>query len=199
MNELGLNSKAPSCHEDYLPVCIYANRVNWGIWCARGYINMYAVYIIWLVSAVFHHLPTLDEFGMNVKADISIILSVFSATFVVRGYDQSYEPMGVHFQLGAGFECHFVVYLVSAFRDSHKHVLDCYTGCIMSIFTASSFCYLVTELFCFVQVIGLLNALHYTAVSMKKVSPFLFVPGAGPREIWSAIAVNSMSVAVACR
>lgn len=50
----------------------------------RGYINMYAVYIIWLVSAVFHHLPTLDELGMNVKADISIIISVFSATFVVR-------------------------------------------------------------------------------------------------------------------
>lgn len=49
------------------------------------------------------------------------------------------------------------------------------------------------------QLIALLNGLHYVAVSMKYMPPFLFSPGAGPREVLSAVAVNSMSVAVACR
>ncbi|GMH37404.1 hypothetical protein BSKO_05277 [Bryopsis sp. KO-2023] len=96
---------------------------------SSGYINFYAVYIFWFVSAVFYHLPTLVELGMDVKADVSLLLSVFLSTFVL---------------------------------------------------------------------IGVMNGLHYVAVSLNIISPFLFVPGTGPKQLWNAAAVNSMTVAVAC-
>lgn len=33
-----------------------------------GYINFTSVYLVWLVGAVFYHLPSLDSMGLNIKA-----------------------------------------------------------------------------------------------------------------------------------
>jgi len=48
--------------------------------CSRsraGYINFYSVYIAWLCSAVFLHLPSMGKLGLDIKADISILLTTF--------------------------------------------------------------------------------------------------------------------------
>lgn len=42
-----------------------------------GYINFYSVYIAWLCSAVFLHLPSMGKLGLDIKADISILLTTF--------------------------------------------------------------------------------------------------------------------------
>ena len=43
----------------------------------QGYINFYSVYIAWLCSAVFLHLPSVGELGVDFKADLSILLTTF--------------------------------------------------------------------------------------------------------------------------
>ena len=42
------------------------------------------MFIVWLVSAVFYHLPSLDSMGFNARADLSLLIVVFLATVVVR-------------------------------------------------------------------------------------------------------------------
>ncbi|KAG2491434.1 hypothetical protein HYH03_010220 [Edaphochlamys debaryana] len=43
----------------------------------RGYINFSALYIVWLCSAVFYHLPSLESLGVDVKTDVSMLIVVF--------------------------------------------------------------------------------------------------------------------------
>jgi hypothetical protein len=43
----------------------------------QGYINFYSVYIAWLCSAVFLHLPSVGRLGVDFKADLSILLTTF--------------------------------------------------------------------------------------------------------------------------
>eukprot|EP00983_Pelagomonas_calceolata_P086358 1156745-Pelagomonas_calceolata.AAC.7 len=33
----------------------------------RGYINFTSLYIVWLIGAVFYHLPSLESMGVNIK------------------------------------------------------------------------------------------------------------------------------------
>ncbi len=52
---------------------------------SQGYLNFYALYITWLCSAVFYHLPSLAALGLDAKADTSLLIVVFLATLAVRG------------------------------------------------------------------------------------------------------------------
>eukprot|EP00798_Chlamydomonas_sp_ICE-L_P001343 gene1343-32703_t len=56
---------------------------------ARGYINYRTVYIIWLCSAVFYHLPSLEALGFDVKADLSLMLVLFFSTLLISGIYRS--------------------------------------------------------------------------------------------------------------
>lgn len=51
--------------------------------CCRGYLNYYSVYLFWLGSAVFVHLPSFQSMGIDVKADISMLLTIFLLSLLV--------------------------------------------------------------------------------------------------------------------
>lgn len=53
------------------------------LWRCRGYINYYSVYLFWLGSAVFIHLPSFQSMGIDVKADISMLLTIFLLSLLV--------------------------------------------------------------------------------------------------------------------
>jgi len=44
---------------------------------SSGYINWGTVYAVWLCSAVFYHLPSFESLGFDIKADVSILLTIF--------------------------------------------------------------------------------------------------------------------------
>eukprot|EP00210_Caulerpa_lentillifera_P006894 g6591.t1 len=50
---------------------------------SSGYLNYYSIYIFWLCSAVFYHLPKLEDMGMDLKADISVMIFVFTVTVLM--------------------------------------------------------------------------------------------------------------------
>ena len=51
----------------------------------RGYVNFYTLFIVWLCSAVFFHLPSFTALGIDIRADVSLSLSVFFSSMAVRG------------------------------------------------------------------------------------------------------------------
>lgn len=48
-------------------------------------INWSFVYAVWLVSSLFYHFPPLDKLGFDIKADVSISLTIFLMSCVVLG------------------------------------------------------------------------------------------------------------------
>lgn len=48
-------------------------------------ISWSSVYIAWLCSAVFYHLPSLDTLGIDLRADLSILLTTFLLSLAVLG------------------------------------------------------------------------------------------------------------------
>ena len=63
------------------PPTTYAHTLH----CARASINFSSLYIIWLCSAVFYHLPSLERMGVDVKADVSMLIVSFLASLLVSG------------------------------------------------------------------------------------------------------------------
>ncbi|GFR41996.1 hypothetical protein Agub_g2810, partial [Astrephomene gubernaculifera] len=67
----------------YGVLCIFAYLyarpfIRVGLWSAkRGYINFSTLYIVWLCSAVFYHLPSLEQLGLDVRADVSMLIVAF--------------------------------------------------------------------------------------------------------------------------
>ena len=53
--------------------------------CCRGYINLYSLYIAWLASAIFIHMPSFESLGLDVRADVSMLLVTFVVTLGVLG------------------------------------------------------------------------------------------------------------------
>ena len=51
--------------------------------CCRGYINLYTLYISWLCSAVFVHLPSLQSMGFDVRADITMLITILLLSLLV--------------------------------------------------------------------------------------------------------------------
>ncbi|DBB07470.1 TPA: hypothetical protein ACH3X3_008941 [Trebouxia sp. C0006] len=97
--------------------------------CCRGYINYYSVYLFWLGSAVFVHLPSFQSMGIDVKADISMLLTIFLLSLLI---------------------------------------------------------------------LGALHAIHAVAVFFKVMSPALYSPGVGRRNMYTLVILNSLNLAVAC-
>lgn len=52
---------------------------------SQAYINWSTIYILWLCSAVFYHTPSLGTLGIDVKADISLLLTIFLISCLVLG------------------------------------------------------------------------------------------------------------------
>lgn len=50
---------------------------------SRGYINWTAVYVIWLLSAVAYHTPSLETLGIDIRGDLSLTLSTFLGSLAV--------------------------------------------------------------------------------------------------------------------
>ena len=48
-------------------------------------INWSTVYAVWLCAAVFYHLPSFDSLGLDVKADVSMLITVFLGSLVILG------------------------------------------------------------------------------------------------------------------
>ncbi|KAF5843712.1 hypothetical protein DUNSADRAFT_8227 [Dunaliella salina] len=58
--------------------------IRFGIGSAsRGYINFTSLYIVWLIGAVFYHLPSLESMGVNIKADVSLMIVISLGSLVV--------------------------------------------------------------------------------------------------------------------
>lgn len=73
-------------------VCLSTNApcfawgVCHGVLCRavrRGYLNFGTLYICWLCSAVFCHLPSFEALGIDIKADVSLGLSIAASSFLV--------------------------------------------------------------------------------------------------------------------
>ena len=62
-------------------VCRLTSRMA----CRRGYINLYSLYIAWLASAIFIHMPSFESLGLDVRADVSMLLVTFVVTLGVLG------------------------------------------------------------------------------------------------------------------
>ena len=67
-----------------LLLCCKLYRILTVLSSCRGYINYYSVYLFWLGSAVFVHLPSFQSMGIDVKADISMLLTIFLLSLLVR-------------------------------------------------------------------------------------------------------------------
>jgi hypothetical protein len=52
---------------------------------SRGYLNYSTLYALWLVAAVAYHLPSLDRLGVDVRADLTVLLAAFAASLAVVG------------------------------------------------------------------------------------------------------------------
>ena len=52
---------------------------------STGYINWTTVYTVWLCAAVFYHLPSLESLGLDIKADLSILMTIFLLSCVLLG------------------------------------------------------------------------------------------------------------------
>lgn len=57
------------------------------------------MYIAWLLSAVFYHMPSLDSMGIDIKADISLLLTTFLLSLCVLGLVQAAYGLAVLFKL----------------------------------------------------------------------------------------------------
>ena len=49
------------------------------------------------------------------------------------------------------------------------------------------------------QILGALHAIHAVAVFFKLMSPALYSPGVGRRNMYTLVILNSLNLAVACR
>lgn len=52
---------------------------------SAGYINWNTMYAVWLCSAVFYHMPSFESLGFDIKADVSILLTIFLMSCALLG------------------------------------------------------------------------------------------------------------------
>eukprot|EP00879_Flechtneria_rotunda_P021371 GHRR01022526.1.p1 GENE.GHRR01022526.1~~GHRR01022526.1.p1 ORF type:complete len:400 (+),score=129.69 GHRR01022526.1:397-1596(+) len=62
----------------------------------RGFLNFYSLYIVWLCSALFCHLPSLEALGFDIKADVSLGLSIAASSLLVLGVLHGLQAAAVH-------------------------------------------------------------------------------------------------------
>ena len=78
----GVGGRAASTHTRPGPLSTRVPRPPRG---CSGYINWSTAYILWLLSAVFYHLPSLQSLGIDARADLSLLLTTFLLTLGVLG------------------------------------------------------------------------------------------------------------------
>lgn len=66
---------------------------------SEGYINYYSLYLFWLGSAVFIHLPSFQSMGIDVKADISMLLTIFLLSLLILAGLHTLHAVAVFFKL----------------------------------------------------------------------------------------------------
>lgn len=64
-----------------------------------GYVNYYSLHIIWLCSSVFLHLPGLAELGLDVRADMSILLTTFLVSLAALAVAHGLHSLAVTFHV----------------------------------------------------------------------------------------------------
>lgn len=52
---------------------------------SSAYINWNTVYAMWLCAAVFYHMPSFESLGFDIKADVSIMLTIFLMSCALLG------------------------------------------------------------------------------------------------------------------
>lgn len=60
--------------------------------------NFYSLYILWLCSALFCHLPSLEALGIDIKADVSLALSIAASSMMVLGVLHGLQAALIHFK-----------------------------------------------------------------------------------------------------
>jgi hypothetical protein len=65
----------------------------------RGYLNFYSLYIVWLCSALFCHLPSFQALGIDMKADVSLALSIAASSLLVLGVLHGLQLLLIHVKL----------------------------------------------------------------------------------------------------
>ncbi|WIA33540.1 hypothetical protein OEZ86_006664 [Tetradesmus obliquus] len=65
----------------------------------RGYVNFYSLYIVWLCSALFCHLPSFQTLGIDMKADVSLALSIAASSLLVLGLLHGLQLLAIHAKL----------------------------------------------------------------------------------------------------
>jgi hypothetical protein len=65
----------------------------------RGYVNFYSLYIVWLCSALFCHLPSFQALGIDMKADVSLALSIAASSLLVLGVLHGLQLLLIHFKM----------------------------------------------------------------------------------------------------
>ena len=87
--QAGVRTKVPSGTSPALSIVIGRTVLSRGclhyVCCCRGYINLYSLYIAWLASAIFIHMPSFESLGLDVRADVSTLLVTFVVTLGVLG------------------------------------------------------------------------------------------------------------------
>lgn len=68
---------------------------------SSGYINWTTVYAVWLCAAVFYHLPSFNSMGLDVRSDLSMLLTVFLLSLLVLGALSALHETAVAFRLVA--------------------------------------------------------------------------------------------------
>ena len=143
-----------------------------------GYINFSSVYIGWLCGAVFLHLPSLKSLGLDVRTDVSVLLTLFLLSLLVSMYpcclcilQPFHSWCSTVSAKPSGFSA---VHLVDHSREDQL-MPDC------------------------VQALVTLHGLHGLAVFCKLLSPALYNPLTGYQDWLSIILLNSFNLAVACR
>eukprot|EP00873_Tetraselmis_striata_P039964 jgi/Tetstr1/460228/TSEL_005543.t1 len=66
---------------------------------ASGRINFYSIYLAWLLSAWVYHLPGIAALGIDVKADVSLMLLVFFASILTLALLNAAYNLAVSFKL----------------------------------------------------------------------------------------------------
>ncbi|GIL77238.1 hypothetical protein Vretifemale_6729 [Volvox reticuliferus] len=70
---------APPIHAPYRPLPLRSLSIS-PSHATSGYINFSALYIVWLCSAVFYHLPSLEQLGLDIRADVSMLIVAFMSS-----------------------------------------------------------------------------------------------------------------------
>ena len=166
-----------------------------------AYINFTSLYIVWLCGALAYHLPSLEAFGIDVRADLSLTIVVFIATLVVRARARllvraGCSACGACACVLATRACWLFSLVTAAVRwGMRAHARVKIGACRILISDAVK---LWTD--ACAQVLSTLWALHAACVRAGLLKRKISAPrGARLRQVMSVLLLNSAACALTCR